>query len=430
MKIVAKTALFLVIFILLSFVVSFVHKDNLTSYTRTLSHEFYEQDNIDILFCGASHVSHGIDPRIADKVFGCVTFNTGTPSQGINGTYAIIKQALETYDVSRIFLEADFAVACKGAFNDKKMGKADFLSGELLRSTRIKNEFILDSSSPSGLLNAYLPIGKDKMMTMNPVKIGKKLKAVIDGSYFDYTYSDPESEYAGKGCVLDYEAIPDGGFYNYYNEPAFLPITDYWKYYIEKITALCSSHNVELVFYSMPCSDFYLHEKGDYDVYYSYLKDYFSSLGYEYYDFNLCNEKYLSLEDHDFSDDNHLNINGIPKYTEVFCKFFTDTIPEKDLFFNSYKDKTDAQPDRCYGLVCIASDDMKSVQIKPITNHVEQSQLSYDIYANTSDESIVLAEKTNDNLVSLPENSSGQLTIMCYVDGFLNNKVSIPYVSF
>ena len=35
-----------------------------------MAHEFYRQNNIDILFCGASHVSHGMDPRISDKEFG------------------------------------------------------------------------------------------------------------------------------------------------------------------------------------------------------------------------------------------------------------------------------------------------------------------------------------------------------------------------
>ena len=40
-----------------------------------------------------------IDDAYLDKRFNKNTFNTGTPSQGINGTFAIIKQAIKEYDI-------------------------------------------------------------------------------------------------------------------------------------------------------------------------------------------------------------------------------------------------------------------------------------------------------------------------------------------
>lgn len=42
-------------------IVDFLMKDDANSYSRVLSHEFYQQEQIDTLFCGSTHVSHGID---------------------------------------------------------------------------------------------------------------------------------------------------------------------------------------------------------------------------------------------------------------------------------------------------------------------------------------------------------------------------------
>ena len=124
---VLKVFLFVSFFFVLSFICAFLFKDDTNSYSRALAHEFYRQNNIDILFCGASHVSHGMDPRISDKEFGENTFNAGTPSQGINGTYAVIRQALKSYKVSKIYLETDFAIACREPELPLKMGKSDFI---------------------------------------------------------------------------------------------------------------------------------------------------------------------------------------------------------------------------------------------------------------------------------------------------------------
>ena len=135
-KLAAKIIVFITLFFLMSCALSLLLKDDLNSYSRTLTHEFYNQENIDILICGASHVSHGIDSRIADKEFNFNTFNAGTPSQGINGTYAIIQQAIKSYKISKIYLECDFAVTSREGYVHSGMGKSDFIvSGFLIDFT-------------------------------------------------------------------------------------------------------------------------------------------------------------------------------------------------------------------------------------------------------------------------------------------------------
>lgn len=428
LKTFVKVVLFVIIFVVLSVFIAFVLKDDTTSYSRVLTHEFYNQKNIDILFCGASHVSHGMDPRIADKEFGRNTFNTGTPNQGIHGTYAIIRQAIKSYKISRIYVETDFAVACRDGKKHAGMGKSDFIVLSFLQDFFIKRDFIFENSSHDTLLNAFLPIGKDKLMTLSPKKVFHKIKSLITGEYFKYEYKTPDAGYAGKGCVLDYEKIKEGSFSNDYFEPPFKPISNYWKSYIEKIIKLCAENEVEIVFYAMPCSDFYLHEKGDYNIFYSEMKNYINSLGFEYYDFNLCKEEF-SMNDDDYFDDNHLNINGIDKFSRFSCDFFTGKISAKDMFYSSYAQKTQNQKQKIYGLLIIKTEDGKSFEIIPMTNINDKDSITYDISIQNLNGINELAKNTKETKVALPKGTSGKILVKSYVNGILNNSVKENYVA-
>lgn len=424
-----KIIVFTVIFFLLTIPVAFMLKDDVNSYSRVLTHEFYSQNNIDILFCGASHVSHGIDARISDKAFGKNTFSTGTPSQGINGTYAIIQQALKSYKPSKIYLECDFAIVCRDGENPKKMGTADFIVSEFLRDSAVKTQFILENSSFSNLLNAFLPIGKDKRLTLNPKDFLNKCRSLFSGYYFAYKYSESDAGYAGKGCVLNYDVIADGTFSNNKSEPAFMPVSDYWKNYITRICKLCKEHNVELVFYSMPGSDFYLHEKGNYDDFYFETKTFLNSLGYDYYDFNLCKPEF-AFADHHYSDDNHFNQDGVARFSQIFCDFFTGKIAANDMFYDSYAEKIAAQSDTIYGLIYHYSDDKKTLSIEPVANHVELSRITYDIYAHCGQEIIPIAEHTSDYQFSLPAGKSGKIRVISYIDGIKQTDCTENFASF
>ncbi|WP_192807768.1 hypothetical protein [Treponema sp. JC4] len=331
------------LFFFLTIPTAFILKDDINSYARILMHEFYNQDNIDILYCGASHVSHGITPVLADKINGKNNFSTGTASQTIEGTYAILRQAVKLYKVEKVFMEMDFAVSTKSAKNSRSGFSADYLVSDYMKDPEIKLEFLTSISKPNYYINHILPIGKDKHMTLNPVKIVKKIKSIVSGDYYSYVYISDNSEYDGKGCVLDLNYIENGTFSNNVIEGKInlANISDEYKETIDKIIKLCKENNIELIFYSMPCSDYYLAEKGNYDDYYDLCRNFLSERGFAYYDFNLANEKYLKLEDSDFSDDNHLSKKGVYKWTQVFCDyFFTQNKSQNDMFYSSYAEKT------------------------------------------------------------------------------------------
>lgn len=432
MKFFVKIIVFTALFFVFSGVLAFFLKDDSNSYSRVLRHEFYEQDNIDYLLCGASHVSHGLDTRIADKAFEKNVFNTGTPAQQVDGTVAILKQAVKLYKIEKVFFEMDPGIICSFGFKERLGHTADYIAMDFLKDPKIKFNYMLRLSTPKYYLNSILPIGKDKLMDLNPKKIIGKIKSVLSGKYFKYEFGDDKSAYAGKGCVLDKDYVPAGTF-----------SSDFWDLpiIVEKIhpdiinamtelADICKENNIQLVFYSMPATDFYLSMRKNYDDYIEFCRDFAEKNGCPYYDFNLCREQYLSLNDEDFSDDNHLNYRGVEKFTNIFCDFFTGKISERELFFDSYNQKLTVMDDRIFGLVLTAADDCKSFTINPVSSNVEPEKITYDIYIRNGNDYAPLFIGTSDPVVKFPATGLLQFRIISYVDGNLNNIVEKSYFSF
>lgn len=427
-----KIVLFGIIFFVLSSIIAFFIKNDSDAYTRILMYEFNNQENIDVIFCGASHVSHGIYPKLADEKFVLNTFCTGTPSQGIAGTYAILSAAVRKYKIKKVFLEMDFAVACRGEtpFFQKTPSASAYLVSEYLADPMVKLNYLLTVTSPKYYLNSILPIGKDKLLDLNPSVVLKTIMSKIDGSYYRYEYSGKDF-YAGKGCIFDRKIIANGTFSSGFEKPiAVENISNEWKNTVKKIVKLCKENSISIDFYSNPSSDFYLMEKSNYDEYVSFLRSFLNELGYEYYDFNFCRPEFLNLEDCDFSDDNHLNKTGIEKFTSVFCDFFTGKIESEKLFYKTYSEKIANQPPKIYGLMLKESPDKKSIEVKPVINNEGRGLVTYTIYALYNGKEELLSENTCNNIIIYPAATSGKLKILSFYDGILNNTIIEDYTAF
>ena len=435
-KILFKIFVFVFLFLLLTVPVAFFLRDDTNSYSRVLFHEFYEQKNIDYLICGASHVSHGVEANRAGEYLGKSVFNTGTPNQLIDGTYAIVRQAVKLYKIEKIFLELDFAISCSGKFTDRKGFKSSYIVASGLKDFPIRTDYLLHCSSPEYYFSSFLPIGKDKLLTLNPKKVFGKVKSLITGDYFKYIYNEVGSEYAGKGCVLDLEEIPDGGFSNYYDSlPIYIDgISDDWKNTIEKMSNLCRENGIDFILYSMPGSDFYLNELGNYDEYYKFCRDFAAERNLPYYDFNLAKPEILSLSDSDYHDDNHLSKKGVYVWTDFFCDFFSEKYKEEKClekyFYSSYAEKMAESPEKIFGLHMITSADRKTMEITPITNLADKKRITYDVYALTGGEESLLAQNSINTSIALPAGKSGKIRVISYLDGIKQNDCTENFAAF
>ena len=431
-RILLKIICFLIVFFAISGILAFFLKDDSNSYARVLRHEFHNQQKIDFLFSGASHTSHGINPQIADKVFNKSVFNLGTPAQQIDGTCVLLKQAVKLYKIEKVFLELDFNIATSFSIQNRHGFTASYIVLDFLKDPELKYDFMLNMSRPEYYLNTLLPIGKDKFMDLNPKKVAAKFKSVVSGKYFKYEYNDKKSFYAGKGCVLDTDFFENGSIYTTEKEDPIklTEISDTWKNSVAEIIRICQQNDIELVLYSMPATDFYLNAKGNYDEYFDFVRQFAAQYGYDYFDFNLCKENFLNLEDKDFSDDNHLNMSGVQKFTESFCKFFTGKISREDAFYQSYSKKMKNQKKRIFGLQLITAEDHKSLEIIPLSNNVSPEEITYDVCAVFDGNTEILGERTSESTVVFPKSGFGQLMIKSYVNGIQNNEVVSSYIAF
>ena len=138
---------------------------------------------------------------------------------------------------------------------------------------------------------------------------------------------------------------------------------------------------------------------GDYDLYHSFVKSFLASYGYVFYDFSLCKPEYLNLKDSDYYDYNHLNKDGIEKFTCIFSDFLAEKITSERLFFSSYKEKKENQKPSVYGIVIKQNEETGLISINAVSNISVPGKISFAVYEITSDdEKLINSKKTADGI--------------------------------
>lgn len=416
-----KFALFVFIFYILCIFTAFFVRDDDASYTRLMFKEFYRQDGIDMMVCGASHVSHGLYPKMMDEELGLKTFCTGTPSQRIDGTFFLIREAASLYQPKEIWLEMDFTQATRaGIFSKSKPERNVFLVQNYINNPFSRLKYIMSASAPKYWLNSLCPIGIESLIDLNPRHVVRRVKNRILSFLGRENYHLANGAYyAGKGSVFESDYIENGTFTSGIETPIGMDEISFdFEKTIYGIINFCSEKNIKLNFFAQPQSDFYLVEQGNYDEYYSYISDLIGKKGYHLYDFNLLSEKKCSFSDDDFFDDNHLNEKGMRKFTSLFCEFYRLPDEERNGYFcSSYESKLQDGKERVLGLQ-IENDLMNNfVRVIPVMGHGDFDKISFDIYCVSKDgKTAEFNSFRNDNELKLECNSlsSGEFVIDTY----------------
>ena len=412
-----KLAVFFLLFFVLSTFLAFFLKNDFSKYSRLVMQDFYEQKNIDYLFCGASHVSHGIIPEILSKKLNKNVFCAGTSAQELSGTYYIIKEAINRYKLKCIFVDLDFEMAVGENINffNKEPGKNIYIISSYLKNPIIKTEYLLTATSPKYYLNSFFPLGIYKDIEPNPQTIATNIKTkIFTKDYYNYKYNETDFLYLRGGAIIKNEAIKNRAFYDFEeNISKIQDINKEWLYYLNKIISICKKNNIKLVFYSAPIPDFFLNTSGNYDFYYSFVNDYLKENGYDFFDFNLCRQKYLKLEDCDFYDNNHLNNNGMRKFTDVFFQFITKAKTQNEMFFSTYKEKLEIQQPCIYGIL-LKKLDGNTINIVPVMNFNNFQQVKFNIYRIDNENDEILYKFSDGNKIIIPQDSKSIRIVSIY----------------
>lgn len=147
---------FIVMMFLTNRILTYLTIDDSQSYTRIMMKEMYEQQNIDILFLGSSHCYLSLDPKIADEIFGANTFNAGSSSQALDGSYAMLQEVGAHHELKEVYLEVYYDIFGK-PISDRTQLTDTYILSDYMRPSFRKIRYLLQAGGPEHYMNSFVP---------------------------------------------------------------------------------------------------------------------------------------------------------------------------------------------------------------------------------------------------------------------------------
>ena len=382
--------------------------DDTQSYTRLMMHEFYDQKNIDILFVGSSHCYGALDPSVLDTYFEANTFNAGSSLQAQDASLALIREAVERYQVKHVFLEMYYLMMNNDNYRDREQLTGTYIVSDYMRPSLNKVRFLLEASSPKYYVNSFLPARRNWENLLHPAEIRELLYKKQTAEYREF---QPFGGYRQKGFVTNQGAIPNGllldtaGFDSIHPENA----SEDWMKTIREIIAYCEKKDVKLTLFSAPMTMFQTVGVGNYDDYIALVQSMIEGTKADYVDFNLCREQYFDQTPDLFSDAGHLNDDGAETFSHLFGAFFSGQISAEELFYDSMKDKIAAHGPDIFGLSYLDSGD--GMRKMKIVSSFPAGTLYSVVFSGTDGVVRTLKENSEDLYFEIPQEEHGTMCI-------------------
>lgn len=368
LKVIIKIIVFCSIYIGAQAALKYILLDDTMTISRMMLHELYTQEeNVDVLFCGASHCQLGFDTAVTDREMGLFTFNAGSSSQGLETSLALIKEASAYYDLKQVYVDLDYSIVMREEPNLESI----YIISDYMRPSFRKVSYLLNATSFEYYLNSFMPLHKGRGYRTNPSVISETVRKKALPGYRNYTDADPS--YAGKGHIASETVVEDGTMWGYRADAVIsTDIPETQKKYLRQIIAFCRKKGIQLTFVSVPVTDFHLVQVENYDAYADALRAFLAEYGAAYYDFNMCRQEVLALDrDSWFNDDNHLNRDGSMAFSAAFSRVFGEADDRDAFFYDSYAEKLASEEPRVLGISVKKGNDGMEPEFGIVANRVE-----------------------------------------------------------
>lgn len=403
-----KAVCFLVLFIACGLGFRYLLTDDTESYTRLMMHEFYAQDQIGALFVGSSHCYVSLDPEVTDAELGVNTFNAGSALQALDASFALIREAVETKNVRRVFLEMYYLMMSNDEYRERQQLTGTYIVSDYMRPSLNKVRFLLEASAPEYYINSFLPARRNWERLLHPEEVLTLLRKKGTEAYRSYL---PFDEYKGKGYVAGQGQIPGGvlldtaGFDRIHTES---PSAD-WLKTVRSIIDYCEKKGVELTLFSAPMTLFQTAGAGNYDEYIAFVRSLTEGTDVRYWDFNLCREEWFDQTPDLFEDAGHLNAAGAEKFSRVFGEFFSGRVAPEELFYASMAEKLAAHGPEILGLSYLDSGDgMRKLKI--VSTLPEGTRYTV-IFEDEAEGARTLLDNEAELFFEIPQESHGTVRI-------------------
>lgn len=387
--------------------------DDTNSYTRITMHEFYDQDNVDVLFMGASHCYRGFYTDIVDNMTGMNTFNLGSSSQPIEVTYLLMQDAIKRYNVKHIYVDLSYNIA-RNVDMDLSLS---YIITDYMKSSIEKVAFLLKYSDDDTYINSFFIARRSADKILDKDYILDIISKKRTSEYKQFGYVDNGNEwYGGKGYVGSNIQIEDGSFIDSYeNEKFDLEIPDSWVETIKSMIELCQKNDVDITFVSIPISSYRLLAYGNYDSYIEYVSKIVEEYGVEYVDFNLLRQDYWEDTSLYFRDYSHLNDMGATKFSSLFARYMQGELLTSDLLYGSIEEKYNSLPSNLYGVLYQNDPNEEDEILNEIVTNDSGGQY-YRILVEINGEKILLQDWSKNKEFYIPKDYEG----ICYIEVLKN----------
>lgn len=408
----------IVVMIICAKLFRFVLYDDSTFPSRAMMHEFYQSENIDTLFVGSSHVYNSCVLEIMDEELGENTFNASSQGQFIDGSLAMVREAIKFNDIKHIYLEL-YYYKTERKFSERKQLTETYLLADYLKFSPSKIAYLLKASSSEHWFNSFI-VGRrnfDKITDFKYIESVIKNKSTDNYKNYKVPMNNKKNEiYRGKGYI---EAMNSSSL-NWINSINYRFTIDVlglsgsdWEISLKEIIKLCKKNDIELTLFCSPLSELHIASLENYQEYHNYISSLATQNGLEFYDFNLLSNDYLNKNNMQiFKDDNHLNHIGAAQFSHLFADVIKKSIDFNDISFQTVQDMLNAEEPNILGVVRLRNTDKCYIA-------ANRNSLKYEILAcpETGNE-YYIKRFDNSNSFNLSQSEHGELYIKWYDDNY------------
>lgn len=306
---------------------------------RLTYHDFYNQsENIDVVVVGTSRVYMGFNPVVFDESTGVNSFNLGTSSQTLDASYFVIKEAIKRYDIETVFLSVEYDILTRNIGGHKNT----WIISDYMRGLN-KYEFILEVCDPEEWPLMFFRVYRYRKdiswdYCLNNIRAKLCLEFwkyensndfysnynhyVCDGFNFGEKENEGYDYFAYKDSYGEFDVVRPEHYNNEMIE------------YLKKSINLCKSNEVNLVLITMPETNFYVGQAGEYDLFTEYMRELAEEFDVPYFDFNLLADEYFP--DKEFLNLDHLTVDGAEHFSKVLSDLYNDSNSHE--FYDSLSD--------------------------------------------------------------------------------------------
>ena len=388
-------------------------------WNHILWNSFYNQENIDNVFIGSSHVFCGVNPFVLDEINCMNNFDLSAPGLTLSASYYLLRETDRVYDLENAYVELYYDINTGPNSADSEWTlKNNWRTFSYLKPSLNKWEYVSSTVDSSRYIETLIPFVRYRSRLfdgeyINSVRDNKNTEEWKNCEYIEESDTGVV-EYMQKGFFRSDHTIESVDAYLYRTERNLETeglLTEDNCEYIQKIIDYCKSENINIKFFITPIYETQIHSSRDYDAYHQQVSDIINSNNVELYDFNLCKAEYLDIMHQQyFFDNGHLNETGADLFTPFLWGVLENTYEKNKIYFcNSYIEKISLDDPELYGIYYEDSDEGKACTFASNTD----TELEYSIEFIPEDgDSIIIQDfSTNKEFVIPSEIGGGVLHV-------------------